>query len=136
MEIRIVVFLAFVSFTLITNTVLLVFAYKAFARVTSKVTETMSDVTQNAATREWIDSFQVAAERAASLTESTKLKMTEFDQVLGRAQEDYRRTLVSVDSSAERVAADITTASQNMRDIVAKPVSAFASGLTKILKDL
>src|SRR5262249_20860709 len=138
MEIRIVIFLAFVSVTLITNTLLILFAYKALAGMTSKVTSTIAELGKNSETRELIDSLYSAAENAASVTESAKLKVAGFTTVLGRVQENYRRGLDSADSKLERVAENVDNASQKVKDVVAKPafaVASFSAGFIKVLGD-
>jgi len=137
MEIRLVVFLFFVFVTVASNTVLIWFVYKAFAGLTSKVTETVSEFEKSGETRVWIDSLQVAAQQAAMVTEVTKRKMAELDPVLGRAQENYRGTLVEVDSRLEEAAEEITKSAQKLRDVVAKPafsVVAFAAGMARVLE--
>ena len=137
MEIRIVVFLAFVSVTVITNTLLILFAYKAFASITVKVTQTVSEYEKSSETRQWIDSLKVAAEQAVTVTETTKQKIAEFGPVLGRVQENYNRTILQVDSRLEEVADGINTSARKMRDLVATPafsVMAFAAGIAKIFE--
>src|SRR5260370_40275137 len=109
MEVRIVIFLAFVSVTLITNTFLIWFAYKAFANLTSNVTETVSQFGASNDTREWIALLQSASEQAISVTETTKTKMAEVDVALGNAQQRYHQTLTNADSKLETVAGEITT---------------------------
>ena len=139
MEIRIVIFLAFVSVSVIFNTLVIFFAYKVFANLTLKVTASMAEFQKSSETREWIDSLQVAADRAAAVTESTKLKFAEFDPVLERTQENYRRTLVDVDAKLEEVADDINTTVQKVRDIIAKPafsVATFAAGVSQVLHNV
>ena len=84
MEIRIVIFLAFVSVTLITNTLLILFAYRALAGMTTKVTATVAELGKSSETRELINSLHAAAENAASVTESAKLKVAAFTTVLDR----------------------------------------------------
>ena len=138
MEIRIVIILAFASVSAITNTMLILFAYKAFASLTWKVTETVSEFEKSSETRQWIDSLQIAAEQAAVVTEATKQRIAEFEPVLGRAQENYNRTLATVDSKLEKVAGEIDTSARKLRDVVAKPAFsfvAFAAGLTKVLEE-
>jgi|SRR5262245_27791775 len=136
MEIRIVIFLAFVSVTLITNTLLILFAYRALAGMTSKLTATVAELGKNSETRELIDSLYVASENAASVTESAKLRVAAFTTVLGRAQETYRRSLDAADSRLEKVAGNVDQASQKVRDAVAKPaftVASFSAGFIKVL---
>src|SRR5881394_2500718 len=121
MELKITIFLFFVFVSAVFNTVLIVGMYKAFAGLTAKVTETVADLGKNAETRQWIDSMQYAAEQAAKVTEVTKLKFAEFDPALSRAEDEYRRTLVTIDTKMEEVAEKVTTTAQSVRDIVAKP---------------
>jgi hypothetical protein len=138
MEIRIVIFLAFVSVTLITNTLVILLAYRALAGMTKKITETVAELKSGSETRELIDSLRVAAQRAASITESAKLKMAEFDPALCRVQENYQRNLAAADLKLQKAAENINATAQNVRDLVAKPVFAaasFSAGVIKLLRE-
>ena len=137
METRIVIFLAFVSVTVITNTLLIWFAYKAFANFTSKVTETVSQFQTSSETREWISSMQAASEQAVAVTEATKIKMAEIEPLLDRTREEYRQALATVDSKLDTVANGITANAARMRDVVAKPafsIVTFVAGLSRFLE--
>jgi len=137
MEIRLVIFLACVSAAVALNTAIIIAMYKIFAGMTSKVTDAMSEIHNNADAREWIHSLQVAAERAAVLTESTKLSLSEFNPVLSRTQENYRLALVKADSKLDQTANTISTTARDVRDMVAKPafsVATFAAGVTRALE--
>ena len=137
MEIRIVVFLVFVSVTVITNTLAIFLAYRAFAGLTSKVSATMSDISKSSDTRQVIDSFRVAAEQAAMVTESTKQRIAEFDPILARSQETYKRSLLLIDSKLEKAADNINTSAEKIRDVVAKPafsVASFVAGMARVLQ--
>src|SRR5262245_12182318 len=127
MEIRIVIFLFFVSVTVITNTLVVFFAYRMFAGLTSKIGEPLSDISKSSDTRQVIDSLQVAAERAAFATESTKRRIAEFDPILARTQESYKRSLAAIDTKLDNAADNINTSAEKMRDIVAKPAFSVAS---------
>src|SRR5262245_33069977 len=118
MEIRIVIFLAFVSVSVILSTAIIFGIYKAFAGLTSKVTAATSDIRPSDETREMIESLQSAAAQAAATTETTKVKMKEFDPVLQRAQENYRLKLVEVDAKLEKAADNINTTARQVRDVV------------------
>src|SRR5437588_11316664 len=96
MELRIVIFLAFISITLITNTLLIWLAYKAFADVTSKVTETVSQLETSSETREWIAMMQSASEQAVSLTEAAKVKLAEFEPLIENARQHHSETMAQV----------------------------------------
>jgi ABC-type transporter Mla subunit MlaD len=138
MEIRLVIFLAFVCVTVVTNTVMIFFAYKALTGVASKMTKTMSEFTTSSETRQWLESIQAAAEQAAALTEATKVRIAEAEPALSRAQESHRRILETVDSKLEKAAGDINAAAQKVRDVVAKPafaVVSFSAGIRKLMDD-
>jgi len=138
MEIRIFLFLALVMITVVSNTFAIFCAYRLFAGLTNKLTKTVTDLRENSEAMEWISSMQIAAARAAAITESTKRKMVEFDPILDRTQEGYRRSLVTIDSKLETTAEQITTAARNIRDTIAKPafaVATFAAGMTRVLEE-
>src|SRR5881394_1598277 len=136
MEIRIVVFLFFVSVTVITNTLAIFFAYRAFAGLTSKISETMSDISNSSDVRQVIHSLEIAADQAAAVTDTTKRKIAEFDPILSRTHETYRRNLAVIDSKLEKVADNINTSAEKMRDVVAKPalsIASFAAGMARVV---
>ena len=139
METRLVIFLAFVSVTLITNTLLIWFAYRAFANFTVKVTETVSQFQTSGEIREWITAMQSASEQAVALTEETKIKMAEIEPVLDRTREQYQQALATVDAKLDMVANEITTNAAKMRDVVAKPafsIVSFVAGLARKLESI
>jgi hypothetical protein len=137
METRLIIFLAFVSVTLITNTLLIWFAYRAFANFTVKVTETVSQFQTSGEIREWITAMQSASEQAVALTEETKIKMAEIEPVLDRTREQYQQALATVDAKLDMVANEITTNAAKMRDVVAKPafsIVTFVAGLARFVE--
>jgi hypothetical protein len=138
MEIRIVIFLAFVSVAVITNTLLVIFVYRAIARITSNVTAAVSEYGASTGVRRWIDSLAAASQRAAAITESTKVKMADFNAVLEQGQGDFQGTLAAIDAKVGKTIDAIDTTSQKMRDIAARPgslLSTFAAGLAGIFSD-
>ena|SRR5207244_8932140 len=138
MEIRVVIFLFFVLVTVASNTVMIVFAYKMFTGVTSKVTEAVSEFEKSSETRKWIASLQAAAAEAVVVTEATKQRMAEVEPMLTRAQESYNRALAEADAKLAAVAEDVSAGARKMRDVVAKPafsVMAFVAGLAKLTRE-
>ncbi|HYR85368.1 MAG TPA: hypothetical protein VE422_14880 [Terriglobia bacterium] len=136
MEIRLVIFLALVSVTLVTNTVLIWFAYKAFAGFTSRVTQTLTEFERSGMTKAWVGTMQSAAEEALRVTETAKQKMAECDPVLQRAQQQYTLALAKVDSRLEQAGNELSDGARKMRDIVSKPAFKFMSfmgGITRAL---
>jgi hypothetical protein len=137
MEIRLVVFLAFASVTVVTNTMMIWFAYKALAGISSKVTKTVSDLEKNNEIKEWINSLQVAAEQAVVVTQTTKERIAGFEPAIVHAQESFNRSLAATDAKLSELSDQITDNAKKMRDTVAKPASsigAFALGLLKMLE--
>jgi hypothetical protein len=138
METRLVIFLAFVSVALITNTLLIWLAYKALTGFTSKVTEAVSMFVTNTETNEWIASLRSASEHAIAVTEATKVRIIECQPVVEKAQQNYRSALNKMDSALETVADEITTNAKKARDVVSGPAfsfTAFVAGLTQVLED-
>ena len=137
METRIVIFLAFVSVAVIVNTLLIWFAYRGFARFTSKLTATVSAIGTSSETKAWLTTLQFVSEQAIAVTGTAKIKIAEFEPMLDRAQQQYMNALSHVDSKLEIIAGEITTNAQKVRDIVAKPAFysvAFAAALSRVLE--
>ena len=137
METRIVIFLAFVSIAVIANTLLIWFAYKSFARLISNMTATVSQFESGSEIKTWLAMLQSTSEQAIAVTGAAKLKITEFEPMLDRAQQQYLKALTEVDSKLEIVASEITTNAQKVRDIVTKPALstvAFAAALSHVLE--
>ena len=138
METRIVLFLAFVSIALITNTLLIFFVYKALSGVTSKVTEGVSAIVTNNEIREWMSTLQSASEQAVAATEATKMRMLECEPVIENARKNYYEALKKVDSTTDTLANEITKNAKKARDVVARPAFsfiAFAAGLTQMIEN-
>ena len=126
-----------VSVTVITNTLLMWFAYKAFADFTWKVTETVSQFETSKETKAWLGRMQSASEHAVTVTEAAKIKIAGFEPALARAQDSYVQTLARVNSKLETTAGKITDTAQTIRDVVAKPAfsaAAFAARLSELIQ--
>ena len=139
MELRIVIFLALISVTLITNTLLIWMAYKAFAEATSKVTETVSQLGTSRETKEWIAMMQSASEQAVSVTEEARTKIAEFEPVLESMRQQHHQTMAKVDSTLQNLENEIAANTRKMRDVVAKPafsILGFAATVSQYLQSL
>src|SRR5215813_7957491 len=133
MEVRIVVFVIFVALGTVMNAALIFVAYRAFAGLTSKVETTVSEFQKNNEFRQSLDSMQIVARHAVTVTETTKQGIAQFEPMITRAQESYARTLDMVDSKLEEAAEEIEDGARKFRDAVAKPAfatMAFVAGLT------
>ena len=137
METQIVIFLACISVTVITNTLLIWFVYKGCAGFTSKITETVSELKTSSETTTWLRKLESASRQAVAVTEAIKIKIAEFEPPLDRAQQHYLQTLGQVDSKLEKTAGDITRNAQKIRDVVAQPAFsavAFFTALSRVLE--
>jgi len=137
METQIAIFLACISVTVITNTLLIWFVYKGCAGFTSKITETVSELKTSSETTTWLRKLESASRQAVAVTEATKIKIAELEAPLDRAQQHYLQTLGQVDSKLEKTAGDITRSAQKIRDVVAQlafSTVAFFTGLSRVLE--
>jgi hypothetical protein len=134
--IQLVIFLAFASVTVVTNALMIWFAYKAFARVTARVTETIREFETSDTTRQWLRTLERASQATLDVTARTKRKLSDFDPVLSLAQEQYTSRLARTDRTLAELGQELTTGATRMRDRVAKPaqgIGAFAAGLISTL---
>jgi hypothetical protein len=139
MELRIVVFLGFVAFGTLLNTILIFGAYKAFASLTSKVTTTVTEFQKNNEVRQFIDSMETVGKQAVTITENTKQRIAEFEPVIAKAQDSFGRTLDVVDSKLEETAKQMDSSARKIRDAVAKPAvstMAFVAGLMRVFESI
>jgi len=114
----IVLFLAFTSVTVVTNSLLIWFAYRGFASVTLKITETVREIETAGPTREWLSALATASEQAVDITETTKQKMVDQDPVL---QVRYQFLLAKMDTKVERLSNAVSDNALRFRDAVEKP---------------
>ena len=135
MDIRLVIFLAFTSVTLISNTMLIWFAYRGFANAVMKLTDTARQFQGSRTTADWLKSFEEASAKAATLTEKAKQKMKEYQPTLDRAQVTYGSGLAKVDSAFASVASGVSGRANEIHMKIEKPASAiaaFAAGLRSV----
>ena len=136
MELRLVIFLAFTSVTLVANTMLIWFAYRGFAGVVSRVSETVTEFEKSSETAAVINSVKVAAEHARRVTELTREKLTGFEPVLEKARQDWASGLASIDTKLQGIEEKVSTHGRKIRDAVADPafkISAVADGIQTVL---
>jgi len=135
METQLVIFLAFTSVTVVTNTLLIVFAYRAFANVTTKVTEAVREFETSYTTKSWIGSLVSASESALELSDVAKDKVQAFDPVLERTQDRYGYLLAKTDKKLQDFSDELTKNSERLRDSVETParhMATFAAGLRAV----
>ncbi|MBI4474762.1 MAG: hypothetical protein HY646_18970 [Acidobacteria bacterium] len=136
METQLVIFLAFTSVTVVTNTLLIVFAYRAVANLTTKVTEAAREFETSQRTRSFITSLHSASETARELSDRAKERVQGCDPVLARTQDQYGFMLAQADKKLSDLGEKLTENARRMRDAVEGPaatICAFAAGLRTVV---
>ncbi len=136
MELKLVIFLAFTSVALVVNTMLIWFAYKTFAGIVTRVSETTMEFGKSKETVAVVNSVKVAAEQARRVTEITREKLLAFDPVLDKATRNWSASIAKIDAKFERIERKTAMSGGKIRDAVASPaytISAVATGIHSVL---
>jgi hypothetical protein len=139
MDIRLVIFLAFTSVTLVANTLLVWFAYREFANLVNTLTESARPLQKNSAFRAWLHSLEKASAQALSITDTTKKKITEYEPTLDRALLRYGSEMAKVDSELNRFEASVSKTGNKLQRKVeglAFTLTSFAAGINGITSTL
>jgi hypothetical protein len=139
MPVQIVVFLLFISVTLVFNSMVIWFAYKAFANVTTKVTETMREIHSSDDARGWLNALETASVQAVSITGFAKERITGFEPTLARAQSKFGYGLAKVDVRLERFHDKIQSQAERSHDAIVLPahrIGATLAGIQEVLQHL
>ena len=133
---KIVIFLTFTSVTLVFNSIVIWFAYKAFANITTSVTETMRGIQTSEEVNSWLNSLHSASFQAVSVTEAAKESIIAFEPTLARAQSTFGYGLATVDVRLERIHDKVKTQSEKVQNAIAAPahrIGATISGVQEVL---
>ncbi len=136
MEIQIVIFLIFTSVTLVFNSIVIWFAYKAFANITTNITETVREVQITSEMRSWMSALHSASTQAVAATASAKESVAGFEPILARAQSTFGYGLASVDVRLERIHDKVKGGAEKVQNAIVRPahrVGATLSGVQEAL---
>lgn len=139
MPVQIVIFLLFISVTLVFNSMVIWFAYKAFANVTTKVTETMREIHASDDARGWLKALETASFQAVSVTGFAKERIVKFEPTLARAQSTFGYGLAKVDVRLERLHDKIQSQAERSQYAIIVPahrIGATLSGIHEVLHHL
>jgi len=139
MDVQIVIFLIFISVTLIFNSVVIWFAYKAFASITTNVTETMRGVQGSEGAKAWLNALHSASFQAVAITGAAKEALTDFEPTLARAQSSFGYGLASVDVRLERAHDKVRGGAEAIHNAIVRPahrIGATLSGVHEALQYL
>jgi hypothetical protein len=139
MGIQIVIFLAFTSVTLVFNSLVIWFAYKAFANIADRVTDTMRELRDSGEVAGWLRALENASSQAVTLTDATQKRLNQFEPILARAQSQFGYGLAKVDVRVESLCENIRHHSGRAQDTVLAParhIGAVMSGVREVLEYL
>jgi len=137
MEVQIVIFLAFVSVTLVFNSLVVWFAYKAFANVTMRVTDTVRELHASQSAWAWLRSLESASTKAISITEIAKDQIGRLEPVLETAQSRFSYGLAKVDVRVEDFCDNICLHAEKAQGVILAPahrIGQTMSGVHEVLR--
>lgn len=135
MEIQLAILLAFTSLTLIFNSAVIWFAYKAFVKASTAVTDTIRDIETSKNAMGWLKALEVTSANAASVSNSVKDDLLHLDPVIARAQAKYEFKLAEVDVQLEKAFSTVLHHTEKMERALVEPahrVGATLSGIREV----
>jgi hypothetical protein len=135
MEIQLAILLAFTSLTLIFNSVVIWFAYKAFVKASTAVTETIRDIETSKNAQAWLKALEVASSHAASVSNSVKEDLAHIDPMLARAHARYEFKLAEIDVQLEKAFSTVLQQTEKLERALVQPahrIGATFSGIREV----
>lgn len=139
MEAKIIIFLAFTSVTLIFNAFVIWYAYKAFTKASTLVTDTVRDMETSDSAKAWISALEVAAANAVTVTEATRKELVNVDPVIARAQAKYEFKLAEIDVQLEKAFTTVLQKTERAQRAIVGPankIGATVSGVKEVVQFL
>ena len=136
MKLQLVIFLGFIAATLIVNAIVIWLTYKAFATMTTRVTETALQFRMSSSTRGFLQNLQTAAARSVELTSSARQRIDSCEVRLAEAQSWLGYGLAKVDVRFERACEKIHREAEKAQSAILRPTRRFgaaASGVREVL---
>jgi len=137
MEIQLAILLAFTSLTLIFNSVVIWFAYKAFVKASTRVTDTIRDIQTSENARGWLKALEVASAHAASVSTGVKQDLVHIDPILARAHAKYEFKLAEIDVQLDKAFSAVLNQTAKMERAVVQPahrIGATFAGLREVVQ--
>jgi membrane-anchored protein YejM (alkaline phosphatase superfamily) len=129
-----IIFLAFTSATLLFNAVIIWYAYKAFFKVTFKVTETLQELQARESTKIWLSALETASTHAVALTDQAKTQLANFDPVLARAHSKYEFRLAQIDVQMEKGINKIRDKTESLQNSLVQPAHRLGATLAGVFE--
>jgi hypothetical protein len=131
-----IIFLAFVSVAVLVNAMMILLTYRAFATMTTKVSDSLRQMGRSAQTRDWLTAMQTASVRAVDLTQSARQRL----ELSGPRLEELHSTLgyglAKIDVRFERFCDLVHKEARNAQMAITGPtqrVGAAATGFLEVL---
>lgn len=134
MTARMIIFLAFTSATLLFNAIIIWYAYKAFFKVTFKVTETLEELQARDSTKVWLSALETASIQAVALTDKAKTQLANFDPVLARAHSKYEFRLAQIDIHMEKGINKIRDKTESLQTALVRPAHRLGATLAGVFE--
>lgn len=137
MEIRLIIFLAFTSLTLIFNSFVIWYAYKAYTKASTIVTSTIRDIGTSDGAQAWVKALEVASMHAVSVTQNAKADLIQLDPIVARVQESYEFKLAEIDVHVEKAISKVlyhTEAFQNAVEGPTRKLAATLAGVSEVVQ--
>jgi hypothetical protein len=122
METRLVIFLTFVSVTMIVNALFLFLTYKAFSALASKAADRMSEFETNAKTLKWLATLEFNSAEAARVTGMVRDRMAGFSESMEGIEADYGKSLSKAEAGFSLLFRGIRITAAAMDTVVKFPV--------------
>jgi hypothetical protein len=122
MEARLVVFLTFVSATMIVNAAFLFFTYKVFSALASRAAKRMSDLETSSQTRKWLTTLEVNSAEAARVTGIVRDRLAGFSESMEGILAAYGKSLAKTEARFSLVFRAMHFTAATMDRVVKFPV--------------
>jgi len=136
---KLAIFLAFTSATLLFNTIVIWYAYKAFTSVSTNFAKTLHELQASESTKQLLKTVETASFQAVTVSDTVKNQLQNFDPVLARAQSKWEFRLAQVDVQMEKGVATVRDKTQKFHDAVEGPVArlgAILAGVREVVQYL
>jgi hypothetical protein len=121
MEARLTIFIGFVAFTMIFNTLFLWFTFKAFSNLAAKVTDGLHEFQTSSSTRQWLTKAHSASAEAARVTGAVRDQVVGFGPTLERIQGAHAKSLSKADVRFKLVCRAVHFTAEKMESVVTWP---------------
>ena len=133
---QMIIFLAFVSIAVLVNAMIILFTYRAFASMTTKISDSIREMGGAPQVREWVKAMQDASERAVEVTETTKVRLELSGPRLEEMQSILGYGLAKVDVRFEKFCDLVRGQARHAQAAITRPTQKLGAAATGFLEVL